>query len=440
MGAGKSICGCLQVLEFALAYPGILALVGRKTYTELEDTTRRVFFEDALGTSLLDVYKNPLVRRWNESKNRLILSNGSEVLFRSLEDEKALDKIKSLNLGLVYVDEVTEIGEATFLMLLGRLRQHGMPLKFFGTTNPAGKNHWCYQRFIQNPAKGFRYVRAKTTENIHLPEFYVERLYESYPEEWRSRYIEGEWGTFEGQVFPEFDAAKHVVQEYTMGDKSWTAEQIPQSWPRLRGIDPGYRAPTCCLWMALSPRKDLLFYDELYQQGLSPQELAAGIHYKTGYDAIEATLTDPSGNQRHFGNQSFVELMAEHGIYLSNARNAVLPGILKIREYLHVNPRTGRPRMFIFGERCPNLVREVQGYTWRKPKVGADERERPVKRSDHCVDAARYICFSNPENFGQGAEPENEFMLSRQERCLLQVKRLGLQRAALRDGSMGGEW
>ena len=62
--------------------------------------------------------------QYNEQKQVLTLQNGSKILFRHFEEP---DKLKSLNVGFIEIEEMSDIPESTFNMLLGRLRQTRRP-------------------------------------------------------------------------------------------------------------------------------------------------------------------------------------------------------------------------------------------------------------------------------------------------------------------------
>ena len=61
---------------------------------------------------------------YNEQKQVLKFPNGSKILFRHFEEP---DKLKSLNVGFIEIEEMSDIPESTFNMLLGRLRQTRRP-------------------------------------------------------------------------------------------------------------------------------------------------------------------------------------------------------------------------------------------------------------------------------------------------------------------------
>jgi hypothetical protein len=123
----------------------------------------------------------------NKTENVITLYNGSEILFRHLEEP---DKIKSLNLGFVEIEEMSDTPESTFNMLLSRLRQapqpewEGFRYRLFGHTNPEKSRGWIYSKFVKNPQKNFRRVLAPTTDNIYLPDGFVDMLKESYSEDY----------------------------------------------------------------------------------------------------------------------------------------------------------------------------------------------------------------------------------------------------------------
>ena len=178
-GSGKTFAGSLLGTMLCLKYPRIRGLVGAQTIRLVTDTTMVSYMEH--------FEKMGIKYTHNKSENKIVLFNGSELLFRHLEEP---DKIKSLNLGFVEIEEMSDTPESTFNMLLSRLRQAPMEdwknfrYRLFGHTNPEKSRGWIYNRFVENPDKNFRRVLAPTTDNIYLPEGFVEMLKSSYSEEY----------------------------------------------------------------------------------------------------------------------------------------------------------------------------------------------------------------------------------------------------------------
>lgn len=140
-GSAKTFAGCMKGIMISALYPGNSGLVSRMTYPELRDATRKSFFELLPPSWILS---------WNESYNTLVLKNGSQIIFRPIDD---IRKQRSLNLGWFYIDQAEECEREDFLDLAGRLR-HPVPKQFgFVTVNPDGHN-WVWQDFFDTKKPG----------------------------------------------------------------------------------------------------------------------------------------------------------------------------------------------------------------------------------------------------------------------------------------------
>lgn len=186
-GSGKTFSGSLLGILLALRFPGIRGLVGAQTYRLLRDTTLAQYFEhlDSMGIN----YK------YLKGEDKLLFDNGSEILFRHLEED---DKLKSLNLGFVELEEMSDTPYATFQMLLGRLRQKPRPewknfrYRLFGHTNPEASRGWIYENFVRSPKPNYRRILAPTTENTFLPPEYIQTMKDSYNEDYYKMYVLGQ--------------------------------------------------------------------------------------------------------------------------------------------------------------------------------------------------------------------------------------------------------
>lgn len=186
-GSGKTWSGSLLGIMLALRFPGIRGLVGAQTYKLLRDTTLQSYFEhlENMGVQF----------KYIKSEDKLVFENGSEILFRHLEES---DKLKSLNLGFIEIEEMSDVPYSTFSMLLGRLRQApkkewvNFRYRLFGHTNPEAARGWIYENFVRHPKKNFRRILAPTTDNIYLPPEYIETMKESYNEDYYRMYVLGE--------------------------------------------------------------------------------------------------------------------------------------------------------------------------------------------------------------------------------------------------------
>ena len=203
-GSGKTFAGSLLGLLLAIKFPGIRGLVGAQTYTLVRDTTLQTYFEhlDNFG------FVEGVDYNWSSSLQSLSFKNGSEVLFRHFDEP---NKLKSLNLGFVEIEEMSDIPYDTFKMLLSRMRQKvkkdwkGFRHRIFGHTNPEMQRGWIYKTFVENPAPNYRLISAPTTQNIYLPKGYCEELKKLYDEQYYNIFVLAKNGEYNnGLVVKDF--------------------------------------------------------------------------------------------------------------------------------------------------------------------------------------------------------------------------------------------
>ena len=203
-GSGKTFSGSLLGILLAQKYPGIRGLVGAQTYTLVRDTTLQSYFEHLENIN----FKEGEDFEWSSSLQKLIFKNGSEILFKHFDEP---NKLKSLNLGFVEIEEMSDIPYDTFKVLLSRMRQRrkkewqNFTYRIFGHTNPEMQRGWVYKTFIDNPAPNYRLITAPTTENIYLPEGFCDELKKIYDEQYYRIFVLAQNGEYNnGLVIKDF--------------------------------------------------------------------------------------------------------------------------------------------------------------------------------------------------------------------------------------------
>ena len=187
-GSGKTFSGSLLGILLALKFPGIRGLVGAQTYTLVRDTTLQTYFEHLENFDFIE----GVDYEWSSSLQKLTFKNGSEILFRHFDEP---NKLKSLNLGFVEIEEMSDIPYDTFKMLLSRMRQKAKKSwknfrhRIFGHTNPEIQRGWVYNTFIDHPAPNYRLISAPTTQNIYLPEGFCDELKKLYDEQYYNIFV-----------------------------------------------------------------------------------------------------------------------------------------------------------------------------------------------------------------------------------------------------------
>jgi phage terminase large subunit len=407
IGSGKTRVLCAIILILAVMYPGDY-LLGRLFGPELKDTTLQTFLE-----IIRDLCPQLMIEHRVADGVVLIRSRNkgvSRVLFRGLDEP---DKLRSLNLNAFGIDEANQCSEAAFTVLQGRLRGKHVRKGFL--VQNSGGHDWTWRYFVKKDfpdpraSELFFNIKAPSTENVHLPAGYVESALATWSEERIRREIYADEDAFEGQVYSEFRRDVHVVQPF----------KIPEEWTRVVGADHGFRNPACWLWGAVDYDGNIVIYREFYKKEWLIEEIVKGKKkpkvepgvldlmkdpHSGKYETIQQARLDPSVNKRNGkdGLTEWSEYLAHlpEGFPLLPANNKKEAGIDRVKTYLKVNPRTGRPRLIIFST-CVNLLEEVATYRYEELPTGQqgkkNEKEEPRKVNDHACDALRYLVMSQPE-------------------------------------------
>jgi phage terminase large subunit len=408
IGSGKSLIGCIAMLSQAVMYPGDY-LIARQFLPELKITTYKTFLEICPPELIQE-------HRIADMMVKIKCGNGkfSNIYFRQLEEP---DKLRSLNLSGFLIDEANQVSEEAFILLQGRLRGAGLR-KGIIVSNPNGHD-WLYRWFFKKDhlkteqAKNqLHLIMAPSTENVHLPDGYIQSMMEAWSEDRIKREIMGSFDAFEGMVYHEFRRDVHVVKSF----------RIPEQWERHIRIDHGYRNPAACLWIAISPDGEAYIYRELYEREWLIHELVSGdkktrkqglVELSRG-EKLQSAKIDPSTKARRGSTgasdyDEYIKHWPESFPSLQMAKNDVQVGIDRVKSYLKVNPKNNKPLLYIF-DTCVNLLEEIT--TYRYPELRSNqegkkaEHEKPIKVDDHALDALRYMIVDLPEPYILDKEDE----------------------------------
>jgi hypothetical protein len=263
------------------------------------------------------------------------------------------------------------------------------------TANPGGSGAaWVKKRYIEPtpPNETFmgkdgvsrKFIPALLQDNPYLADTDYLKMLESLPPVQRRQLLEGNWDINEGCAFVEFDAEKHIIPPF----------DIPPNWSRLKGVDYGYAAESAVIWAAVDPNDDtLIIYRELYQKGLTGEDLAERITIYEEGDAysISGVLDGAAWNRTGYTGPTIGEILVRAGHKLRPADKNRLAGKVQVHERLKPNKIDGRPKMQIFNS-CPNLIRELQTIPVDKNRP----EDVDTKAPDHAYDALRYLIMSRP--------------------------------------------
>ena len=133
---------------------------------------------------------------------------GRRIWLEGANDDRAESKIRGMTLAGAYVDELTQIPEDFYRMLLSRLSMKGA--KLYATTNPDTPTHWVKLDIIDNEEIDKKVWHFTFDDNEILKkenQEYFDNLkaeYQSMGEVYYQRFILGLWVLAEGLIYKQF--------------------------------------------------------------------------------------------------------------------------------------------------------------------------------------------------------------------------------------------
>lgn len=458
-GNGKTTGAVVKALNLARDYPGSNGLVARSTYPKLTSTIRKEF--DAWTP------KNWQARNVDSKQNLIELTNGSVINFSHVQQtgksaESSTSNLLSATYDWIVFDQIEdpEVTEKDFMDLLGRLRgqtpyqpeddyDETMPTTgprwFIIMANPT--RNWVYRKLVKpvhdlaagimnpdllvDPDTGepmIEIFEGSTYDNAaNLPEDFIKTLEGTYKGQMKDRFLKGEWGAYEGLVYPDYDPTRHMISHDHM--HTYYNELIRFGGATgnvLEAYDHGIAKPACYLFAFTNFAGDVFILDGFYEKELSIASISKKIRlirqdYGFGSDMVPGyatdenlrILADPSIFRRVSGNAQTIGtttagLFREQNIRMTRGNNDVLNGIAKVQSYLYVDPYhkhpilidnygkplVGAPRLFI-SNKLTFIDQEIVDYYWRKDTQGEYE-DVPMDRNDHAMDTIKYLFTSRP--------------------------------------------
>jgi len=306
-GTGKTR-GILEKLNYcAMRWAGMRGLLCRKTRASLSGTTLEIFENEVLPAN------SPIKSGANRyHRTHYAYPNGSEIVLGGLDNP---DRIMSGQFDLIVIDEATECDQEDWEKLMTRLRNGVMPYQqIIGMCNPNAPTHWLRRRMDA----------GETTE--------IQSLYDDNPRWWDHKrndwtdegrdYIAkldrlkgvryeqlrlGLWVAAEGQIWPMFNASKHLITaELEITDTPTKmvrallhvkGEKHPREIKRfIAGVDWGFRDPFVMHCYAIDYDSRMYLVDEIYRTRTNVNDRAdwaAAWQHKYGIDSFWCDSAEP---------------------------------------------------------------------------------------------------------------------------------------------------
>ncbi len=402
-GGGKSFCLRPKAIQLALKYPGINILFVRRTLRELEEN-HLPYFERELGG----------VCRYDSKKYLFKFPNGSRLRFGYVNTENDMETYQGQSIDAIFIDEATHFTEKMFMKFTECLRlsdtikpalEKGLVFKprMYLTANPGGVGHYWFKRlFIDKEYRGdekaedYRFVQSLVFDNEFIlkndPK-YVERL-QALPEKERQAMLYGDWDSFEGQFFEEFDEELHTFDpENVCIDGETGVFEIRNNWRIYRSRDYGLDM-LAALWCARDENGTFWVYREYGKSNMPVSASGEKLNNLTSpEEVIYSDIAPPDmwNRNQQTGRSAADILYRECGQRLLKANNDREMGWLMVKELMRINPATGRPYLQI-SRNCTQLIKCLR--IIQHDEKNPNDCAKIPHDITHFPDALRYLCSS----------------------------------------------
>lgn len=199
-GGGKSYLGASLIFGDALIYPDTHYFIARQELIDLRKYTLPTIYEVFHNWNLkLEDYA-----KFNGQDNVFTLHNGSKVYLiscKAIPSDPLYERFGSMQNTrgmLEEAGEIVEAAKANLWLSVGRWKNdvYKLKKKLLITANP--KKGWMKRDFVEPYRQGVlqpnrKYIQALATDNVYLPEDYVNSLRNEKDKVRRQRLFEGNW-------------------------------------------------------------------------------------------------------------------------------------------------------------------------------------------------------------------------------------------------------
>jgi hypothetical protein len=378
LGSSKTTTMIEELLQLALENSGFTYMIARKTLPSLRDTTLKSFFQRV---------DSALIKKYDKTHLIVTLINGSEFIFRPLDD---MEKMKSLEIAGFGIDEANEISQDMYNTLKSRVRQkiRGKEPTMYRTIivlNPTEEDHWIPQLFLHTKPANHKMFTSTTFDNMeNLPDGYVDELKATYTPDMLQRMLYGLFGkVYKGRpVFPQFARGNFVFNVPFDPDTSI-----------IRGWDFGYNRPAV-VWAQMKNKQIRVIAEmmgkEIYLSDFVKDEvLPYQVHLfgdKLRHKILD--FCDPRGSDESDKGKTSVQILNDLGIYPAYRRTWIEEGIKAIKELMDTkDQQTGEPNLLIH-PRCKVLI---DGFRGGYSRIDGGEIPNKDDYFDHLQDCFRYL-------------------------------------------------
>jgi hypothetical protein len=378
MGSGKTETMCNQAIIDAFYSSDALISLYAPTYDLISLITAPRMQEK------LDFYK--IRHHYNQTKKFIETKHPQmgNFILRTLENPSKIIGYQSYR---AHVDEIDTLNakhaKLAWEKIIARTRQ--VPEK--GNTKPFNRVsvyttpegfRFTHQRWVKSKSQLYSMVQASSRTNPYLPDDYIDSLYETYPEELRNAYIEGQFVNLtSGTLYKAYNRETHDSKEVI----------LPRE-PLFIGCDFNVTKQAATIYVKRNENQHWHAVQELVDMYDTPDMIR--ILKDRFYDHRIVIYPDASGGSRKSvnANSSDLALLRQAGFEVR-----AKPTNPPVRDRINaMNAALWKGSIFINQRACPTVADclEQQAY---------DKNGEPDKKSgnDHQNDATTYpIAYEMP--------------------------------------------
>lgn len=365
--------------------------------------------------------------------------SGAQFKVGHLKDRKSYEKYLGHEYQRILIEELTLIPqERYYIEIMGSCRSTVSEIspQMFFTTNPGGPGHgWVKRRFVTPAPWGTPFVGEDGRSRIFIPANiddnpvlqekdpgyikYLDGLKKTDNALWKAWRL-GDWDSFVGQAFMEWQHYKHVVSNFDIPVDRFDYKIICFDW--------GYNAPGVASWLGVLPEnrwgvRRVYLYREIYQNKTTPAQWKKDIEKYTSNEKVKYMVLPHDCFYNIQGTTSIADILkgmknGDGTLHIKEGktleRGARLNRKAILHDYLADSP-DGKP-YFQVHQNCTNFIRTL-------PELVLDEtnpEDINSESDDHCFDSVSLGLMTIGRQKGQSGSLEHKHRVEQPT-----VKRVG---------------
>jgi len=396
-GGGKSRLAGEKVHGFLLHYPNATGVISRKAEDDMKKSTIPLMLE-----TVIDIQREPRCV-YSARQNRVRYSNGSELIFTGIWDERSREGLRSIGkqgaVDIWWLEEGIEFEEDDYNAINARMRGHAAEwTQIIVSTNPGPKLHWINRILLLGNDPRVSIYKSRASDNPYNPHSYraaLDRLTGLEGARLRDgQWIDGIAAVIDTWLDDPLDQRSNVTTnaEYRVDDgktfwfmdDGYAGEQDEKTgWFTARSNP---RVFLICQKTSNGVIKVMAESYRIMELASKHIEDVLNFHDKMGWERPDYAVYD--GAAPSLGGE-----LERAGIHSTAIRVKIEEGIKELRSW--IGEDINGIRRLIVHPRCSMLRFEMGSYEY-------DKYGKPIDSYNHGIDALRYGVWN--EAYGRKGE------------------------------------